>query len=153
MQFRQRRRRRQVPSLNLASMPDLIFTVLFFFMIVTHMRTETVKVKVEVPQGTEVTKLQNKRTAINLYIGTAANGIVSVQVADKICTIDQAAASVQSYWSNLPDSEKPSMTVNLKADRTVPMGIITDLKKKICQSGSITIHYSATEEKNTPKQE
>ena len=42
--------RRSVPSLNVASMPDLIFTVLFFFMIVTHMRSDEVKVRLEVPQ-------------------------------------------------------------------------------------------------------
>ena len=40
-----RRRRHEVPALNTASLPDLIFTVLFFFIIVTHMREETVQVK------------------------------------------------------------------------------------------------------------
>ena len=147
MQFRHRRRKRQVPSLNLASMPDLIFTVLFFFMIVTHMRTETVEGKLEVPQGTEVTKLAHKRTTINIYIGKASDGQVRVQVADKICSISQASALVSDYWNDLPDDEKSNMTVNLKADRAVPMGMVTDLKKEICQAGPITIHYSATEEK------
>ena len=49
--------RRSVPSLNVASMPDLIFTVLFFFMIVTHMRSDEVKVRLQVPEGVEVQKL------------------------------------------------------------------------------------------------
>ena len=53
--------RRSVPSLNVASMPDLIFTVLFFFMIVTHMRSDEVKVRLEVPQGHEVQKLTNRQ--------------------------------------------------------------------------------------------
>ena len=131
----------------MASMPDLIFTVLFFFMIVTHMRTENVEVKLEVPQGTEVTKLAHKRTSINIYIGKASDGQVRVQVADKICTISQASTMLRDYWNNLPDSEKSNMTVNLKADRAVPMGIVTDLKKEISQACPITIHYSATEEK------
>ena len=55
-----RRIDRQVPSLNTASLPDLIFTVLFFFMIVTHMRTETVRVRFRQPQGTELTRLIKK---------------------------------------------------------------------------------------------
>ncbi|MBP5712733.1 MAG: biopolymer transporter ExbD, partial [Prevotella sp.] len=52
--------RRSVPMLNTASLPDLIFTVLFFFMIVTHMRNESVKVEYEKPQGTELSRLAKK---------------------------------------------------------------------------------------------
>ena len=55
-----RRKHHSVPRLNMASMPDLIFTVLFFFMIVTHMRSETPIMKIEVPQGTELTKPQHR---------------------------------------------------------------------------------------------
>ena len=46
------RRHRDMPGLNTSSLPDLIFTVLFFFMIVNHMRKVTLKVKYQVPQGT-----------------------------------------------------------------------------------------------------
>ena len=61
--------RRSVPMLNTASLPDLIFTVLFFFMIVTHMRNESVKVEYEKPQGTELTRLANKSSITNIHIG------------------------------------------------------------------------------------
>ena len=60
MRSKFQRKRMNVPSLNMASMPDLIFTVLFFFMIGTHMRSDEVKVRVEVPQGKEMQKLANK---------------------------------------------------------------------------------------------
>ena len=63
------RRRHGVPTLNVASMPDLIFTVLFFFMIVTHMRSDEVKVRLEVPAGSEVKKLTGHPAIINIYIG------------------------------------------------------------------------------------
>ena len=49
-----RRSKREMPGLNTASLPDLIFTVLFFFMIVTHMRTDVMKVRYQTPQGTEL---------------------------------------------------------------------------------------------------
>ena len=51
---------RSVPTLNTSSLPDLIFTVLFFFMVVTHMRQVTLKVRFRVPQGTELTRLTKK---------------------------------------------------------------------------------------------
>ena len=60
---------KSVPSLNVASMPDLIFTVLFFFMIVTHMRQTEMKVRYVVPQGTELEKTGHKGSVVYLYIG------------------------------------------------------------------------------------
>lgn len=46
--------KRGMPELNTSSLPDLIFTMLFFFMIVTSMREVTLKVQFQVPQGTEL---------------------------------------------------------------------------------------------------
>ena len=70
------RNRRQMPQLNTASLPDLIFTVLFFFMVVTHMRTVALKVEFRVPQGTELTRLTKK---------TAVSYVVPTTPFDKIC--------------------------------------------------------------------
>ena len=51
---------REMPEMNTSSLPDLIFTILFFFMMVTTMREVTLKVKFTVPQGTELEKLEHK---------------------------------------------------------------------------------------------
>lgn len=67
--IRRNRRLREVPMLNTASLPDLIFTVLFFFMIVTHMRTTTSKVQYALPQGTELKRLVKKSAVTYIYIG------------------------------------------------------------------------------------
>ena len=60
-----RRRNHEVPSLNTASLPDLIFAILFFFMIVTHMRKVNLKVRYKTPQGTELTHLSRKTNTTN----------------------------------------------------------------------------------------
>lgn len=130
----------------MASMPDLIFTVLFFFMIVTHMRNETVKVQLEVPQGTEVTKQSLRSSTINIYIGKTPDGKIHIQAADKLCDITQATAIVLEHKKALAE-EQESMTVNLRADRTVPMGIINELKYNLRKADVLSIRYSATEEK------
>ena len=46
-----RKQSREMPEMNTSSLPDLIFTILFFFMMVTTMREVTLKVKFTVPQG------------------------------------------------------------------------------------------------------
>ena len=144
MQIR-RKKHRSVPGLNMASLPDLIFTVLFFFMIVTHMRNETVKVKLQVPQGTEVTKSSNKFSTINIYIGRNNYGDTQIQVNDRMCSLGQVGALVQNLKANLSEESQDNLIINLRADRNTDMGIVNDLKKELRDVGALTIRYSATE--------
>ena len=60
---------REMPELNTSSLPDLIFTILFFFMIVTTMREVELKVKFTVPSGTELEKLEKKSAVSYIYVG------------------------------------------------------------------------------------
>ena len=147
MQIR-RKKHRSVPGLNMASMPDLIFTVLFFFMIVTHMRNETVKVKLQVPQGTEVTKSSNKFSTINIYIGKNNYGDTQIQVNDRMCSLEQVGALVQNFKANLSEESQENLIINLRADRNTDMGIVNDLKRELRNVGALTIRYSATEKTN-----
>ena len=149
MQIR-RKKRRQVPGLNMASMPDLIFTVLFFFMIVTHMRNETVQVKYTVPQGTEVTKPVKRYTTMNIYIGHDRHGDTRIQVDDKVCSMQQVAALVQRHKMKLGE-EQEDMVVNLRVDRNIPMGIVNEVKKELRKAGALKIRYTASEKKEGKK--
>jgi len=143
-----RKKHRSVPGLNMASMPDLIFTVLFFFMIVTHMRNETVKVKLQVPQGTEVTKSSNKFSTINIYIGRNNYGDTQIQVNDRMCSLEQVGTLVRNFKANLSEESQENLIINLRADRNTDMGIVNDLKKELRNIGALTIRYSATEKTN-----
>ena len=64
-----RSERREVPPLNTSSLPDLIFTLLFFFMITTSMREMPLMVDIDPPTATELTKLEKKSLITYLYIG------------------------------------------------------------------------------------
>lgn len=144
-----RRIDRQVPSLNTASLPDLIFTVLFFFMIVTHMRTETVRVRFRQPQGTELTRLIKKSVVTHIYIGTpqgAAAGTV-IQMNDRYVRVDEIERYMKFVVSRLSPEERGLMTVSLKADRATKMSIITDVKQTLRRAGALKISYSADQEK------
>ena len=59
--------KREMPALNTSSLPDLIFTLLFFFMIVTTMRV-TLKVQFTLPQGTELEKLEKKSLVVHIHL-------------------------------------------------------------------------------------
>ena len=55
---------KEVPELNTSSLPDLIFSILFFFMMVTSMREVTLKVDFTTPKGTEIEKLEKKSSSL-----------------------------------------------------------------------------------------
>ena len=152
----------EVPSLNVASMPDLIFTVLFFFMIVTHMRSDEVKVRLEVPAGSEVKKLAGHPAIVNIYIGkvgpstgsgtakgngpsTGSGTEWAVQLNGDIVSPKQIPARISEIRGKLSPENAERLTVSLRADRRAPMGIISDVKKALQQSYTLKINYSATE--------
>jgi len=139
--------RRNVPSLNVASMPDLIFTVLFFFMIVTHMRSDEVKVKLEVPQGSEVKKLSNKASVVNIYIGRQGDGSQAtwkVQLNDELVTPAEIPARIERIREGMSQENAERLTVSLRADKHTPMGVINDVKQALQQSYALRINYGAT---------
>ena len=155
-----RPRFRDVPTLNTSSLPDLIFTVLFFFMIVTHMRKATVKVEYQLPQGTELTRLIKKSAVTYIYIGraaqpsTAANGAkaigsnaidnrYTIQINDKYVDMSDVAEYIATEKKRMSPDDQARMTVSVKADRSTHMSIINDVKKAIRAGGASRINYSA----------
>ena len=145
-----RQHRRDVPGLNLASLPDLIFTVLFFFMIVTHMRQVEPQVRYEVPHGTHLVKDVRKSGLIYILIGRPVNAqgeVISdetqIQVNDRLVRVDEVAAAIDRERSAMSEDERQHLTVSIRADRDTEMGIINDVKQQLRQAGALNINYSA----------
>ena len=145
-----RRHKKKVPGLNTASLPDLIFTVLFFFMIVTHIRHDAPKVEYRIPQGTELQKLTKKSAATYIYIGKPIGQLqksegtaVKVQMNDKYVTPDEITDYVIDERSRMMPEDSQQMTVNLKADRNADMGTIIDVKQALRRANALRISYSA----------
>lgn len=98
----------EVPGLNTASLPDLIFTVLFFFMIVTHIRQAQLKVEYRTPQGTELVRLAKKSATTYIYIGRPVKGQghsdgspMRIQLNDKYGDIDDIAEYIAKERSRM----------------------------------------------------
>lgn len=136
--------RRSVPSLNVASMPDLIFTVLFFFMIVTHMRSDEVKVRLQVPQGHEVQKLTNRQAVVNIYIGQH-EGRWAVQLNGQLVQPADIRALIEEQRGGLSPENQQRLTVSLRVDRKAPMGLVSQVKHELQQAYALKINYNATE--------
>ena len=145
-----RRHRHEMPGLNMSSMPDLIFTVLFFFMIVTHMRSVPLKVAYQVPAGTELTKLTRKSAVTYIYIGKPIGQMrhvigdsVRIQLNDKFTDASAVGDFISQERQSMLPEDVQAMTVSIKADKSTPMGVITDGKQMLRQSKANKVNYSA----------
>ena len=146
-----KRRENRLPELNMQSLPDLIFTVLFFFMLVTTMRSVPVKVKYQSPEGTVVSPLKKQSTTLYVFVGNPPGHRDSlvIQVNDRYVPIGQVAASVANYRENLLPDERELMTVSMKIDRQVPMGMVNEVKMALREAGALRVHYSAVKQSKT----
>ena len=148
--------RQQVPGLNLAALPDLIFTVLFFFMIVTHMRQVDPKVRYQLPQGTEVMKDVRKAGVVYVLIGennsqrhTSPDGeeATLIQLNDELVSVEEIPAKLNQLREKMSEDERQHLTVCIRADRNTEMGVINDVKQALRKAGALNINYSALKRK------
>ena len=140
---------REMPEMNTSSLPDLIFTNLFFFMIVTTMREVTLQVKLTVPQGTELEKLEKKSAVSYIYVGPPTDALraqmgssTRIQLNDRYAEPREVMDFVaQERQGMLNQAEQ---VISIKADSKTQMGIITDIKEVLRKSWALRINYSAT---------
>ena len=137
--------KREMPELNTSSLPDLIFTMLFFFMIVTTMREVTLKVQFKVPAATELEKLEQKSLVSFIYIQKTMGTTDRIQLNDKFAEASEVQDYIYQERENMKEEDKPFMTVSLKVDSKTKMGIVTEVKQALRQAYALKINYSATQ--------
>ena len=139
--------KRGMPELNTSSLPDLIFTMLFFFMIVTTMREVTLKVQFRVPQATELEKLEKKSLVSFIYIGKPLPEFQKKMGAESRIQLNDKFAEVSEVQEreNMKEEDQPFMTVSMKVDSETKMGIVQDVKQALRQAYALNINYSATQ--------
>ncbi len=138
-----------MPEMNTSSLPDLIFNILFFFMIVTTMREVTLKVKFTTPQGTELEKLGKKSTVSFIYIGPPTDALraqmgsgTRIQLNDRYAEAREVMDFVAQERQGM--TNQAEQTISIKADVRTQMGYITDVKEVLRKSWALRINYSAT---------
>ena len=144
-----RKEGREMVEMNTSSLPDLIFTILFFFMMVTTMREVTLKVKFVVPQGTELEKLEKKSAVSFIYVGPPTDQLraqmgsgTRIQLNDRYAEPREVMDFVAQERTTMPDPA--SQVMSMKIDQHTQMGIITDIKEVLRKSWALKINYSAT---------
>ena len=136
-------------AISTASLPDIVFMLLFFFMVTTVMRETTLFVSVVTPKATEIKKLEKKSLVSYIYIGEpikrlqASYGTSSrIQLNDAFATVDEIQEFIAAEREARDEKEIPYMTASIKADESVKMGIVTDVKQELRKANALKINYS-----------
>lgn len=141
---------RKLKPISTASLPDIVFMLLFFFMSTTHMKENTYKVTINLPQATELTKLEKKSLVKYIYIGAPNAQYRNLGTDSRIQLDDQIVDDpnkVQEYITSQRESMKEEdqgfMIVSLKADANTKMGIISDVKQALRKANALKINYTS----------
>ena len=138
------------PAISTASLPDIIFMLLFFFMVVTQLRENVLKVDVTTPKATELTKLKKKSLVNTIFIGKPLDRYAReygtaprLQLDDAIADPEDIPLFLENFKTAVPEKQREIITTSLKVDGDVTMGILQDVKTALRKSGQLKINYSA----------
>ena len=142
---------KSLPPISTASLPDVIFMILFFFMVSTTMRDQELLVRYRLPEATEVQKLEKKSLVSYIHIGQptpimqATFGTAPrIQLNDSYRTTKDILDFVAGERDKLNEADRAQMTICLKADGGTKMGIITDVKQELRRANALKISYAAS---------
>lgn len=142
--------KKDVPGISSGSLSDIVFMLLFFFMVTTQLRETENKVIVKLPEATEVAKLERKDLTSYINIGTPVKHLqglfgtdARIQLNDSFKTVDDIRDFVAAERDALSEVDRSFMTIGIRADEDVRMGIVTDVKQELRRCSALKIMYAA----------
>ncbi len=134
--------------INTASLPDIVFMLLFFFMVATVMREDTLKIKNSLPVADQIEKLDKKNPVSYIYMGKpsenyrSAGTVARIQLNDDFASVGEVASFIAAERAALREELIPFLTVSLKVDRDANMGIVGDVKQELRKVNALKINYT-----------
>jgi biopolymer transport protein ExbD len=132
MKFEKRRANAKA-AIPTASLSDIIFILLLFFMVTTTLREVDVLVQYKLPEAKAIEKIENKRLVTYLWIGRDER----IQLNDAIVKLEE----IQDIMYN-KRVQLPQVIVSLRIDKNSSMGIVTDVQQKLRRADARRINYS-----------
>lgn len=138
-----------LPPISTASLPDIVFMLLFFFMVATTMRETTLLVENQLPYADQVEKLDKKDLVMYIYAGkpsaryqASVGSEARIQLNDKFATVDEIQAFIYAERESKREELVPFLTTSLKVDKETNMGLVSDIKKELRKAEALKINYT-----------
>jgi biopolymer transport protein ExbD len=146
--FNKNKGKSELPAISTASLPDLVFMLLFFFMVATVMRDSSLMVENKLPSADQVEKLKKDRTAF-IFAGKPSSQYKKfgdeprIQFNDAFIDVDQVEASVRAAQQELVEELQPKFVVGLKIDKETHAGLVSDIKQELRKANTLKVMYIA----------
>lgn len=141
---------KDLPAISTASLPDIVFMLLFFFMVTTTIRDVSLKVKIKTPTATELTKLEKKSLVSYIYVGPPQIQYIKtygteprIQLNDQFAQVSEIANFIIAERAARDESELPFMVTSLKVDEFTKMQIVGEIKQELRKAAALHINYSS----------
>ncbi|RUA13056.1 MAG: biopolymer transporter ExbD [Flavobacteriia bacterium] len=141
-----------LPAVSTASLPDIVFMLLFFFMTVTTMKDSSLMVENTLPNASEIKKLEKKDRVIYIYVGKPTQEYQKVfgaepkiQLNDKFANVDEVGSFILAERAKKPQELQNVLTTALKVDKNANMGLITDIKQELRKVNALKVNYTTYE--------
>lgn len=139
----------ETPAVSTASLPDIVFMLLFFFMTVTVMKDSSLKVENELPNASEVKKLEKKDRVIYIYVGKPTQEYEKVfgtepkiQLNDKFSNPSEVGDYILMERAKKSQELQNVLTTALKVDKNANMGLISDIKEQLRKVNALKVNYT-----------
>jgi biopolymer transport protein ExbD len=141
-----------LPAVSTASLPDIVFMLLFFFMTVTTMKDSSLMVENTLPNASEVKKLEKKDRVLYIYVGKPTSDYQKVfgtepkiQLNDKFANVADVGDFILEERAKKPQELQNVLTTALKVDKEANMGLISDIKQELRKVNALKVNYTTYE--------
>lgn len=139
----------ELPAISTASLPDIVFMLLFFFMVATVMRDNTLMVQNQLPYADQVEKLEKKDLVMYIYAGKPSERYratygteARIQLNDKFADVSEIQAFIYAERESKREELVPFLITALKVDEETNMGLISDIKQELRKADALKINYT-----------
>lgn len=141
-----KKKKKGLPAISTASLPDIVFMLLFFFMVATTMReTDLIIKKPTLPVASEIKKLEHKSLVSTIYVGKSKDARISgdqIQVNDKIINAKEVPNFIFAEQALRKEEEVKYMVTSIKADKEAHVGTILDIKEQLRDINALKVSFS-----------
>lgn len=141
-----------LPAISTASLPDIVFMLLFFFMTATTMKDSDLKIENTLPKANQTAKLHKKQYVMYVYAGkpseryrTVLGASDRIQLADKMSSPADIKNFVISERAQRNSEDEKYLTASLKIDKNVKMGLVSAIKLELRKVNQLKVNYTTTQ--------
>jgi biopolymer transport protein ExbD len=138
-----------LPPISTASLPDIVFMLLFFFMVATVIKEDNLIIQNKLPKANQIEKLDKQKPISYIYIGKPSANYIDtygtedrIQLNDKLQSVEQVQTFIAAERAKLAEELVPTLTVSLKVERDAKMGVLTDVKQELRKTNALKINYT-----------